>query len=526
MGKLLIISVICLFSANALFAETVSIENDYVFIGVHDKTSRFFMSTKEGDPKTVNDNNKKILPDKTPPTSITVINIDGFITIYGSTDGTYYFRATNDNGKIITDWMIRGLVIRQILEIVDGPTTLLPDTMLVSYSIENNSGQAKKVGVEIILDMYLGDKDGVPCSIEGKLVDKETQFTGESIPDLWYTLDDANKANVRVQGTLKHPLIAVSPDKVIFTVWPRLFDNLWDIEANNSAFPKGKFDNAVAVFFENKTIEPKEKAVFSTMYGLFGANVFSADDLITKVTCDSTIKKYPFPMKLEVQNKSGRELDLINVKLMLPDGLKLSSKSKTKASMDVKKLGIDKSAVFEYMIDQVSPAQDAQTLDIGIAINGKLDTITVDKVVNQGVTLAAAEAPAKEPEKDTAYYMTLMNGDWVTVSQFGYNSSKLTPAIKAELDQAAEVFQQIPVGKGIKIQISGYTDADGSEKLNLKLGMARAKAVYDYLTKVKKLPKSLFVLESGGEADPVSGNDADDGMAENRRVEFKLIMGE
>ena len=71
------------------------------------------------------------------------------------------------------------------------------------------------------------------------------------------------------------------------------------------------------------------------------------------------------------------------------------------------------------------------TLDIGIAINGKLDTITVDKVVNQGVTLAAAEAPAKEPEKDTAYYMTLMNGDWVTVSQFGYNSSKLTPAIKA-----------------------------------------------------------------------------------------------
>ena len=524
MRKFLITAVFCFFAGAGLFADTIGIENDYVFIGVHDKSSRFFMITKEGDPKTKNDNNKKILPDKTPPTSITVLNIDGFITIYGSTDGTYYARATNDNGKSVTDWMIRGLVIRQILEIVEGPTTMLPDTMLVSYSIENNSGQAKSVGIEIILDMYLGDKDGVPCSIDGKLVDKETQFTGEDIPSYWYTLDDVNKANVRVQGTLKHPLIPISPDKVIFTKWQRLFDNLWDIEADNSAFPKGKFDNAVAVFFDNKTVADKAKIVYSTMYGLFGANIFSADDLIATVKCEDTIKKYPFPLQLNIENKSGRELDLLSVKLVLPSGLKLTGKSKSKASAEVKKLAIDKSAVFDYEIGLVSPLVAPENAEIGFMVNGKLETISADKSVNKTVLLSAQEAPAKEPEKDLSYYQGLMNGDWLVVSQFGYNSSKLTSAIKSELDQAAEVFKQFP--KGIKVKITGYTDTDGSDKMNKKLGLARAKAVMDYLTKVKKLSKSMFVIESGGSSDPVSDNGTDDGMSENRRVEFQLIMGE
>jgi outer membrane protein OmpA-like peptidoglycan-associated protein len=522
MGRIFFVLLFVTVSFVGAYAETISIENDYIYIGVHDKTARFFMKTKEGDPKTKSDNNKKILLDKTPPTSITVLNIDGYITTYGSADGSYYFRPTNHDGKIITDWMIRGLVIRQILEIVQGTTTALPDTMLITYSISNISGQKKSVGVEIILDIYLGDKDGVPCSINGKLIDKETQFTGANIPQYWYSLDEGDKANVRVQGTLINPLIKMNPDKVIFTKWQRLFDYPWDIEADNSAFPKGKFDNAVAVFFDNKSIPPNGKMTYSTMYGLFGANIFTSEDMNASVVCAETISQYPFPLQLSIGNKSGRELDSMKIKINLPEGLKLSAKSKTKAETELKKVGVDKLVTLDYMIDADGKIESALSGEIVFDISGKMDTISANTKAKKVISMnPIAEAP-KEPEKDITYYQGLMQGEWMTVSYFKYNSSKLTPQIKAELDQAAEVFKQFP--KGIKIKIIGYTDSDGSEKMNKKLGMNRAKAVYDYLTKNKKLPKSMFVLESQGEDSPISDNNTDDGMSENRRIEFQLMI--
>lgn len=524
MARILCICLFALISFNGLYAETISIENNYVYIGVHDKTAGFFMKTKEGDPKTKSDNDKKILLDKTPPTSITVLNIDGFITTYGSADGSYYFRPTNQNGKVITDWMIRGLVIRQILEIVQGPTTSLPDTMLVTYSISNISGQKKNIGVEIILDIYLGDKDGVPCSINGKLIDKETQFTGANIPEFWYSLDDGNKANVRVQGTLINPLIPMNPDKVIFTKWQRLFDNPWDIEADNSTFPKGKFDNAVAVFFDIKPILPNQKVFYSTMYGLFGANIFTSDDLGASITCGDSISQYPFPVQLTVANMSGRELDSVKVKIALPEGLKLSAKSKTKAETEVKKVGIDNPVTLEYLVDASENIESALTGEIQFDITGKMEKITANTKTKKVISLnPIAEAP-KEPEKDNSYYLGLMQGDWLTVSDFKYNSAKLTPEIKAELDQAAEVFAQFP--KGLKVKITGFTDSKGGDKMNKKLGMKRAAAVFDYLTKIKKLPKSMFVLDSMGEDSPLADNDSDEGMRENRRIEFQLIIGD
>jgi len=80
--------------------------------------------------------------------------------------------------------------------------------------------------------------------------------------------------------------------------------------------------------------------------------------------------------------------------------------------------------------------------------------------------------------------------------------------------------------KGLKVKITGFTDSKGGDKMNKKLGMKRAAAVFDYLTKIKKLPKSMFVLDSMGEDSPLADNDSDEGMRENRRIEFQLIIGD
>lgn len=105
----------------------------------------------------------------------------------------------------------------------------------------------------------------------------------------------------------------------------------------------------------------------------------------------------------------------------------------------------------------------------------------------------------------------------------GINFDANSAVIKAEnfpiLAQAAQTLLSYPA---VKVEIHGYTDAQGAEAGNKKLSEKRATAVKNFLV-AKGVDASRLTLAGFGESNPVSDNKTNEGRLLNRRVEFKII---
>ena len=74
----------------------------------------------------------------------------------------------------------------------------------------------------------------------------------------------------------------------------------------------------------------------------------------------------------------------------------------------------------------------------------------------------------------------------------------------------------------IQIELSGHTDNIGGEEYNLELSQNRAKAVYDYLI-LNGIKKNSLTYKGYGFSLPNDTNETEEGRANNRRTEFKVI---
>ncbi|HWY98383.1 MAG TPA: OmpA family protein [Bacteroidia bacterium] len=108
---------------------------------------------------------------------------------------------------------------------------------------------------------------------------------------------------------------------------------------------------------------------------------------------------------------------------------------------------------------------------------------------------------------------------------FPLNKATISPESAPELHKVYDLMKMLP---GITVEISGHTDASGSDKINTPLSQARAEAVVDYLVNLG-IDRSRFVAKGYGPTQPVAKNKNPDGswnlkgMALNRRIEFKII---
>lgn len=102
---------------------------------------------------------------------------------------------------------------------------------------------------------------------------------------------------------------------------------------------------------------------------------------------------------------------------------------------------------------------------------------------------------------------------------FEFDKSTLTADAKTVLNDVAK---GLVSQKDLRVEIAGHTDSKGSNAYNQKLSQSRAASVKSYLISQGVAPGQL-VSKGYGEVQPVATNDTDEGRAQNRRVEFRVL---
>ena len=95
----------------------------------------------------------------------------------------------------------------------------------------------------------------------------------------------------------------------------------------------------------------------------------------------------------------------------------------------------------------------------------------------------------------------------------------LKPQSQIELDKVVQLMKENPT---LKIEISGHTDNVGKPADNLILSQNRAKAVVTYLSS-KGIDMIRLSSLGFGDTKPIADNKTENGRAQNRRTELKVI---
>lgn len=102
---------------------------------------------------------------------------------------------------------------------------------------------------------------------------------------------------------------------------------------------------------------------------------------------------------------------------------------------------------------------------------------------------------------------------------FDFDNSVLKPESYPELDRIVVLMNDRST---MQVEITGHTDATGTEVYNMNLSERRARAVTAYLVK-KGIADDRITTSFFGESQLIDKSNTVDGNQKNRRVEFKII---
>jgi outer membrane protein OmpA-like peptidoglycan-associated protein len=139
------------------------------------------------------------------------------------------------------------------------------------------------------------------------------------------------------------------------------------------------------------------------------------------------------------------------------------------------------------------------------------------------------EVPSEEPqtEPDTASVaeteaeeelMPPLPETLIIHFAFDRSDFKSSEEITEFLSEFTSYIEKVPDSM---IDITGYTDAVGTESYNLALGISRAESIKSYFVR-QGVPAEKIMTHSLGESTPVADNTTPQGRAENRRSEITV----
>ncbi|MCB1152134.1 OmpA family protein [bacterium] len=143
------------------------------------------------------------------------------------------------------------------------------------------------------------------------------------------------------------------------------------------------------------------------------------------------------------------------------------------------------------------------TYDVVVEVPG-YQTYSSEVLVSPATTTAIVVRAIKSITlTDTVYFAT--------------GSDQILPRSYPTLDNVVE--QIAATCEYDYIEVQGHTDARGSDEMNMKLSERRAASVRAYLVG-KGVDGSKLQARGYGETQPIASNETEEGMAQNRRVEF------
>jgi len=102
---------------------------------------------------------------------------------------------------------------------------------------------------------------------------------------------------------------------------------------------------------------------------------------------------------------------------------------------------------------------------------------------------------------------------------FAFNSADIQPQSEKEILYLFDFLQRNPK---IRIEITGHTDNVGSEEYNQTLSLNRARALFKALQD-RGIASDRMSAMGKGSKEPISSNNTEEGRANNRRVEVKIL---
>jgi len=234
---------------------------------------------------------------------------------------------------------------------------------------------------------------------------------------------------------------------------------------------------------------------------------YSHEEIVDGLRASGKLYEFDIPPEIQVAYKSnyvkGRIFDAVT-KNVLKASVELydveSDEKKSKVESDSK--------TGEYMIVLTQGAEYAlyvnktgylfQSLAFNYLEERDLDPINIDiylKPISEGIK-------------------TTLNNIF-----FEFDSYELQDKSKTELNEVNRFLTNNPT---INVEIEGHTDNKGSNEYNNELSLKRAKAVYDYLINLG-IPAGRMKYKGYGSKQPVASNETEEGMAKNRRIEFRVI---
>jgi len=94
--------------------------------------------------------------------------------------------------------------------------------------------------------------------------------------------------------------------------------------------------------------------------------------------------------------------------------------------------------------------------------------------------------------------------------------------MKKSQDQLSNINEILKPFPRVKLKIGGYTDSTGNEGYNMKLSQNRAEAMVDALTALD-IDKARLFPEGYGSKHPVATNATEEGRAQNRRIDVRVM---
>ena len=105
---------------------------------------------------------------------------------------------------------------------------------------------------------------------------------------------------------------------------------------------------------------------------------------------------------------------------------------------------------------------------------------------------------------------------------FDFNKSNVKPQYYELLNNLKDFIEQ----NNYEVTIVGHTDSVGSNQYNFDLSRRRAESVKAKLLEFGLAEERIVGIEAMGEEQPIATNETNEGRAQNRRVEFKLVQRE